>query len=44
MVKLAVILTGSEASAEDLVHDSFIRVHAHWDRIEHPRRICGVRS
>ena len=37
MVKLAVILTGSEASAEDLVHDSFIRVHAHWDRIEHPK-------
>jgi RNA polymerase sigma factor (sigma-70 family) len=37
MVKLAVILTGSEASAEDLVHDSFIRVHAHWPRIEHPK-------
>jgi RNA polymerase sigma factor (sigma-70 family) len=37
MVKLAVILTGSEASAEDLVHDSFIRVHAHWKRIEHPK-------
>ncbi len=37
MVKLAVILTGSETSAEDLVHDSFIRVHAHWDRIEFPK-------
>ncbi len=37
MVKLAVILTGSEASAEDLVHDSFIRVHAHWERIDHPK-------
>jgi RNA polymerase sigma factor (sigma-70 family) len=37
MVKLAVVLTGSEASAEDLVHDSFIRVHAHWERIEYPK-------
>jgi RNA polymerase sigma factor (sigma-70 family) len=37
MVKLAVVLTGSETSAEDLVHDSFIRVHAHWKHIEHPR-------
>ena len=36
MVKLAVVLTGSESSAEDLVHDSFIRVHAHWERIEYP--------
>jgi RNA polymerase sigma-70 factor (sigma-E family) len=37
MVRLAVVLTGSEVSAEDLVHDSFIRVHAHWQRVEHPR-------
>ena len=36
MVKLAVALTGSEAGAEDTVHDAFVRVHAHWDRIEHP--------
>jgi RNA polymerase sigma factor (sigma-70 family) len=36
MVRLAVVLTGSEASAEDLVHDSFIRVHAHWGHVEHP--------
>jgi RNA polymerase sigma factor (sigma-70 family) len=37
MVKLAIVLTGSETSAEDLVHDSFIRVHAHWNHVEHPR-------
>jgi RNA polymerase sigma-70 factor (sigma-E family) len=37
MVKLAVLLTGSEASAEDLVHDSFIRVHGRWQHIEHPQ-------
>src|SRR5436190_15557520 len=37
MVRLAVALTGSEASAEDLVHDSFIRMHGHWANIEYPR-------
>ena len=36
MVRLAVVLTGVEASAEDLVHDTFIRVHARWRRIENP--------
>ena len=29
-------LTGSEASAEDLVQDAFVRVHAHWGRINTP--------
>jgi RNA polymerase sigma factor (sigma-70 family) len=37
MVRLAWALTGSEAVAEDVVHDAFIRVHAHWSRIESPR-------
>jgi RNA polymerase sigma factor (sigma-70 family) len=37
MVRLACALTGSEALSQDLVHDVFIRAHAHWDRIEHPR-------
>jgi RNA polymerase sigma-70 factor (sigma-E family) len=36
MVRLAVALTGSEATAEDVVHDAFVRVHAHWRRVEHP--------
>jgi RNA polymerase sigma-70 factor (sigma-E family) len=36
MVRLAVALTGSEAAAEDVVHDAFVRVHAHWPRVEHP--------
>lgn len=36
MVRLAVALTGSEATAEDVVHDAFLRVHAHWRRVEHP--------
>jgi RNA polymerase sigma-70 factor (sigma-E family) len=37
MVRLALALTGSETLAQDLVHDVFIRAHARWDRIEHPR-------
>ena len=37
MVRLAWALTGSEVVAEDVVHDDFIRVHAHWSRIESPR-------
>lgn len=37
MVRLACALTGSESLAQDLVHDVFIRAHAHWDRIDHPR-------
>jgi RNA polymerase sigma factor (sigma-70 family) len=36
MVRLAVTLIGSEPAAEDLVHDAFVRVHAHWRRVEHP--------
>ena len=36
MVRLAVALTGSEPAAEDIVHDAFVRVHAHWGRVEHP--------
>jgi RNA polymerase sigma factor (sigma-70 family) len=37
MVRLAVILLDSDAFAEDLVHDAFIRVRAHWRSIEHPQ-------
>jgi RNA polymerase sigma factor (sigma-70 family) len=36
MVRLAVLLTGSENLAEDLVHDAFVRVHARWSRVESP--------
>jgi len=37
MVRLAWALTGSETLAQDLVQDVFIRAHAHWSRVEHPR-------
>jgi len=37
MVRLAWALTGSETLAQDLVHDVFIKTHAQWHRIDHPR-------
>lgn len=36
MVRLAVVLTGSDAGAEDAVHDAFLRVHRRWDHVEQP--------
>ena len=36
MVRLAVALTGSDAGAEDLVQDAFVRVHGRWERVETP--------
>lgn len=36
MVRLAVALTDSEAAAEDVVQEAFVRVHARWDRIDLP--------
>ena len=42
LVRLACALTGSEALAQDLVHDAFIRAHARWERIEHPRTYLRV--
>jgi len=36
MVRLALLLTGSNEVAEDLVQDAFVRVQRNWDRIEQP--------
>jgi RNA polymerase sigma-70 factor (sigma-E family) len=36
MVRLAYLLTGSRAVAEDLVHDSFLRVQSRWDAVRDP--------
>lgn len=38
LVRLAYVLTGSREVAEDLVQESFVRLHAHYDRLEHPDR------
>lgn len=37
MVRLAFLLVDSNAVAEELVQDAFVRVHAKWRSIDHPR-------
>lgn len=34
MVRLATMLTGSEAAGSDAVHEAFIKMHRKWDRID----------
>lgn len=36
MVRLAYLLTGDAAAAEELVQDSFVSVHRSWDRARQP--------
>jgi RNA polymerase sigma factor (sigma-70 family) len=36
IVRLAFLLTGSNETAQDLVHDAFVRVHRAGARVEHP--------
>ncbi len=36
MVRLAHGVTGSLSVAEDIVQDSFVRLHAHWDALDNP--------
>ena len=36
MVRVAYLMTGSGAIAEELVQDSFLRVHQRWGKITHP--------
>jgi DNA-directed RNA polymerase specialized sigma24 family protein len=34
MVRLAHLITGSNAVAEEIVQDAFIRLHEHWERAD----------
>lgn len=36
MVRLAHVITGSNAVAEEVVQEAFIRLQQHWDRAENP--------
>jgi RNA polymerase sigma-70 factor (sigma-E family) len=38
LVRLAFVLTSSREVAEDLVQDSFVRLHHHYDNVEAPDR------
>lgn len=47
MVRLAYLLCGTHALAEDLVQDSFAQLHQRWNRIDHPvtyLRTCVVNA
>lgn len=37
LLRLAVLLVGQRAAAEDLVHDAFLRWHGHAGDVEHPK-------
>lgn len=36
MVRLAGLILGSQAAAEEVVQDAFLRLHQHWDRVGRP--------
>ena len=36
MVRLAHLMTGSNAAAEELVQDAFVRVYERWEHVDHP--------
>lgn len=42
MVRLAYLLTGSNAVAEELVQDAFVKVHRNWDRAQAPAAYLRV--
>ena len=37
LLRFAYGLTGQRETAEDLVQDAFLKLHAHWDEVENPR-------
>lgn len=37
LLRFAFGLTGQRETAEDLVQDAFLKLHAHWDDVENPR-------
>ena len=36
MVRVAYLITGSQARAEELAHDAFVTVYERWDRLDAP--------
>lgn len=38
LLRLAYLLCGDHADAEDALQNAFVRIYARWDRIEHPER------
>lgn len=42
LVRVAYLLTGSSAVAEDLVQDAFVSLHRHWDGVRQPSAYLRV--
>ena len=45
LVRVAMLIVGSTATAEEIVQDAFIRVYRRWDQLENPAafaRVCVV--
>jgi RNA polymerase sigma-70 factor (sigma-E family) len=42
LVRVAYLLTGSSAVAEDLVQDAFVGLHRHWDGVRQPSAYLRV--
>lgn len=36
LVRMATFLVGSQAVAEEAVHDAFVRLHGNWDTVQNP--------
>lgn len=43
LVRLAVLLVRDQGLAEDIVQDSFVALHGHWDRVEPARAPAYLR-
>jgi DNA-directed RNA polymerase specialized sigma24 family protein len=41
LVRLALLLTGDRATAEDVVQDAFLGLHRHWDEVKDPGRVLA---
>ena len=37
LLRFALGLSGRRETAEDLVQEAFLRLHAHWEEVQHPR-------
>ncbi|MCU1399689.1 MAG: subfamily polymerase sigma-24 subunit [Acidimicrobiales bacterium] len=42
MVRLATLLVGSHASAEEIVQEAFVRVYERWERVDEPAAYLRV--
>src|SRR3984957_7645225 len=45
LIRLAIVMLGDRAAAEDVVQDAFLGLYRHWDRLDDPgNALAYVRS